>query len=178
MAISVRRIRPDEGPAFRAIRLAAIQDSPQAFGSSLAEIEARPEAYCEERARTGAAGNENVLFVAEKGNRWVGVVGGFISDATAMRSVDLVSMWVHPDYRGQGVGRRLVDQLVMWAREGGAERVVLWVTTGNDPAILLYRRCGFRETGNTQRLPSHPELREQEMVLDLTEAAGNVRDAP
>ena len=170
MPVSVRRIRPDEGPAFRAVRLQALQDSPQAFGSTLAETQARPDTYWEGRARSGAEGHENVLFLAEDGDRWVGVAGGFVNGATAARSVDLVSMWVHPAYRGRGVGRRLVDQVVVWARERGAERVDLWVTRGNGPATLLYEQCGFRATGSTQPLPSHPDLLEQEMTLDCREA--------
>src|SRR5579859_2143547 len=99
MPVSVRRIRPDEGQAFRDIRLQAIQDSPQAFGSSLAETLAQPDTYWEERGKSGAVGQENVVFVAEDVDRWVGVVAGFVRNATAMRSVDLVSMWVHPGYR-------------------------------------------------------------------------------
>lgn len=170
MAVSVRRIRPDEGPAFRAIRLQAMRDSPQAFGSTLTETQARPDAYWEGRARSGAEARENVLFVAEDVDRWVGIVAGFIDDATATRSVALVSLWVHPAYRGQGVGRQLVGQIVAWAREREARRVVLWVTQGNDAATSLYQRCGFRATGNSQPLPSHPDLLEQEMTLDCTDA--------
>ena len=177
MSVSVRRIRPDEGQAFRDIRLQAIQDSPQAFGSSLQETLARPDTYREERARSGAVGQENVVFVAEDIDRWVGVVAGFVLNATAVRSVDLVSMWVHPAYRGQGIGRRLVDQVVAWARERGAEHVALWVTQDNNAATLLYQRCGFRETGNTQQLPSHPEQPEQEMVAHTTEAGRTICDS-
>jgi GNAT superfamily N-acetyltransferase len=164
----IRRIRPGEGPAFRSIRTEAIGDSPRAFGSSLAEIEARPDTYWQERARTGAEGNDNVLYVAEDDGRWIGIVGGFIDDdAAGARSVDLISMWVHPAYRREGVGRRLVEQVIAWARERGAVRVVLWVTGGNESATLLYRQTGFRETGATQAHPKYSGLVEHEMVLDL-----------
>jgi GNAT superfamily N-acetyltransferase len=164
---SVRRIRPDEGPAFRAIRLEAIAESPTAFGSTLAEIEGRPAHYWDERARTGAAGDENVLVVADEGGRWVGIAGGFLVESADARTADLVSMWVHPAHRGRQVGRRLVEHVATWARDRRARHLVLWVTEGNDTAITLYARCGFIVTGATQPLPSHPNLREQEMVLDL-----------
>src|SRR5438270_13320294 len=81
--IAIRRIRPDEGPAFRAIRLQALEESPTAFGSTVAETEARPLEYWKGRAMTGAAGQECVVFVAEVGGRWVGVAGGFVDDSTA-----------------------------------------------------------------------------------------------
>ena len=165
--IAVRRIRPDEGPAFRAIRLEAIGESPTAFGSTLGETAARPPEYWHGRARRGAAGAESVLFAALDAERWIGVVGGFVDDSGDCRTVDLVSMWVHPEYRAQGVGRRLVEQVVTWSKERSARRVVLWVTEGNDSAVSLYRRSGFRETGETQPHPSHPDLRERQMVLEL-----------
>jgi GNAT superfamily N-acetyltransferase len=165
--VSIRRTRPDEGPAFRAIRLEAIRESPTAFGSTLAETAARPLEYWQDRVRRGATGSESVLFAAVDGERWIGVVGGFVDDSTDARSVDLVSMWVHPEHRGQGVGRRLVEQVVAWAKERSARRVVLWLTEGNDRAVTLYRRSGFRETGETQPHPSRPDLAERRMVMEL-----------
>lgn len=165
---SIRRIRPDEGPALRTIRLQAIADSPIAFGSTLAETEGRPAEYWEGRARGAAAGQDNILFVAEDAGTWVGLAGGYVDDERADASPDLISMWVHPAYRGRGIGRRLVEQVVLWAREREAPRVVLWVTEGNDSAAGLYARCGFRDTGGRQPLPSHPGMVEREMELRLT----------
>ncbi len=153
--------------AFRAIRRRAIGESPRAFGSTPAEIEARPPRYWEERARQGAEGVDNVLLVADHGATWVGVVAGFLDDAASARGVDVVSMWVDPAYRGQGLGRALIEAVLDWARERRAVQATLWVTENNAPAMTLYRRAGFTETGDTQALPSHPELSEVKMVLDL-----------
>ncbi|MBV9279825.1 MAG: GNAT family N-acetyltransferase, partial [Chloroflexi bacterium] len=130
----IRQIRADEGEQFRAVRLQAIADSPSAFGSTLAETQARPPAYWAHRAARGAAGEETVLFVAEEAGGWVGVVGGFLEEEGGARSVDLVSMWVNPAYRRQGLARQLVERLIAWAHDRGAERVALWVTETNAAA--------------------------------------------
>lgn len=164
--VTIRRIRSDEGPAFRAIRLRAIAESPLAFGSTLPETETRPAAYWDGRARSGAEGIENILLVAEAEQRWVGIVGGFLEGAG--RRVDIVSMWVDPACRGRGAGRDLIEAVLAWAREHQMERAVLWVTESNGPAIALYRRAGFIETGARQPLPSHPHILEMEMVRDLS----------
>jgi ribosomal protein S18 acetylase RimI-like enzyme len=163
----VRQVRSTEGARFRAIRLQAIEDSPSAFGSTLAETEARPMTYWHDRVAQAAAGEESVLFVAEDDTTWVGIVGGFLGETEGMKSVALISMWVDPAYRGQGLGRQLVERIITWAQHHGARHVELWVTEQNDPAISLYIRCGFQTTGETQQLPSNPDLLEQRMILDL-----------
>ncbi|HEY0003139.1 MAG TPA: GNAT family N-acetyltransferase [Actinoplanes sp.] len=50
---------------------------------------------------------------------------------------------VHADFRGGGLGRRLVDDGVAFARAMGAARLALDVATGNAAATALYRRAGF-----------------------------------
>jgi GNAT superfamily N-acetyltransferase len=50
---------------------------------------------------------------------------------------------VAPDARLEGVGRRLIDQLVDYAGRKGYPQV--WVATGPS-AIAFYERCGFTQT--------------------------------
>jgi ribosomal protein S18 acetylase RimI-like enzyme len=52
-------------------------------------------------------------------------------------------MGILPDYRGQGIGRRLLQAALAAARNFGLERVELAVLTNNAPAISLYRSLGF-----------------------------------
>lgn len=65
---------------------------------------------------------------------------------TTDRTVELISMWVDPFARGNGVGDALVGAVVEWARSSGARRVTLDVTEQNLHAIALYRRHGFAQT--------------------------------
>ncbi|SRR5579883_1136258 len=165
--VQIRRIRADEGMRLREIRLRALAEAPTAFGSTLAEGEQLPEAAWRERASAAAAGRQRSLFVAEDGERWLGLSGGVIDEGTPPGEVELVSMWVDPAARGLGLGRRLVEAVAEWAREGGATRLRLWVTEGNAPAIALYARCGFVMTGETLPHGWHPTLRELLMTRPL-----------
>src|SRR5689334_14527241 len=128
--MQIRRIRADEGMRLREIRLRALAEAPTAFGSMLAESEQVPEAAWQERAGAAATGAQRRLFVAEDGERWLGLAGGVIDDETPPGEVELVSMWVDPAARGSGLGRQLVDAVADWARAGGATRLRLWVTEG------------------------------------------------
>jgi GNAT superfamily N-acetyltransferase len=165
MEIAIRRIRGDEGPALEACRLAALKESPSAFGSTYAAEANRPEEWTA-RAQAGAAGVDRVTFFALMGDEVVGLAGGFRPE-TEQFVVELVSMWAAPDARRAGLGRGLVGAVVGWAREVSATTVRLWVTRGNAPAHSLYESLGFRETGETQPLPSDLSLVEVCMTLDL-----------
>ena len=57
-------------------------------------------------------------------------------------------MSVHPDFRGLGVGKALLGQLIQWAEANPRlERVELNVLASNQAAIGLYKKLGFIEEG-------------------------------
>lgn len=149
--VSVRRIRPYDAEILRTTRLAALLDTPSAFARTHAEEVEYPADEWASRARRGSAGAASTTFFAAVDGEIVGLVGGFRVEPS--RGVELVSMWVAPEGRGRGVGAALVDAVVEWA---GDDRVELWVTRGNEPAIGLYERCGFTMTDEVQPLPSDP----------------------
>lgn len=167
-AVEVRRIRPDEGLRLRTLRLHALGNAPLAFGSNLAREEAFPEATWHERAAGGASGTERATFIAEDGGQWVGMATGVAhhpdgDDCSPM----LIGMFVEASQRGRGVGAALVERVAEWVRTLGAERLFLWATSTNQPAIALYERCGFALTGQTRPLDHTPSLSEVLMVRSL-----------
>jgi len=151
MAISTRRIRSADGRLLKATRLAALLDTPSAFGSSYEAEAPQSDVRWAELAAERAEGRDHATYFALDGDAVVGLVGGHRS-ADGER-VDLVSMWTDPSARGRGVGDVLVDAVVEWADGSPVE---LWVTRGNDAALRLYERCGFAVTGDVQPLPSDP----------------------
>jgi GNAT superfamily N-acetyltransferase/DNA-binding HxlR family transcriptional regulator len=58
---------------------------------------------------------------------------------------ELKRMWVDPDSRGLGVGRRLLESLEALARENGARVLHLETNDALEEAVELYRRAGFVE---------------------------------
>jgi GNAT superfamily N-acetyltransferase len=166
MPLTIRRVRRDEGDALRAIRLAALKESPFAFASTYEGEAARTDDEWTARARLGAEGVHRVTFFASVNDRIVGLVGGLRPQADGF-VVDLVSMWTAPEVRRAGVGRALVGAVLDWAREISAPTVGLWVTDGNVAAHRLYESIGLCETGESQRLPSDPSKDEVRMTLSL-----------
>jgi GNAT superfamily N-acetyltransferase len=133
--MKIRRIRADEGLALRALRLAALADSPMAYGSTFAREDAYAEAVWHERAAAGAAGGNVVTIVAEQDGRLTAMASGLGSGPeTQDRShPTMVGVFVEPTSRRQGVGVALIEAVVGWARSRSSARLTVWITDYGRP---------------------------------------------
>lgn len=141
----------------RELRLRALADAPDAFGSTLAAEEAQREA----------------TWVAwlERGPWWVAAdEGGDVGLVAGGHRRDLpwvFSMWVDPARRGSGIAAALLDAVVDWASGLGAAKVGLDVTDRAPTARRAYLRYGFVPTGVTERLDRDPSIVLEELVFTL-----------
>ncbi|MEO9510861.1 MAG: GNAT family N-acetyltransferase [Flavobacteriaceae bacterium] len=53
-------------------------------------------------------------------------------------------MFTDPDFRGQGVNAKIVDELKIWSLEKGFKEIRLTVYQDNIPAIKAYEKVGFK----------------------------------
>lgn len=58
--------------------------------------------------------------------------------------VELRKMYLRPEYRGKGTGRRLLDHALASARELGFRRIELETNSKLVEAVRMYERYGFR----------------------------------
>lgn len=159
----VRRLRPDEWRELREIRLRALADAPDAFGSTLGEEESDGD----DAWRSWATHPERVVIVADEGGRFVGMASGGPAPV-GERVAGLYAMWVEPAARGTGVAEALVAGVEEWAAENGYPVIGLGVTTTNARAIALYARLGYADTGGRMPLREGTDLQIQIMTKRLT----------
>ncbi|HTU28247.1 MAG TPA: GNAT family N-acetyltransferase [Solirubrobacteraceae bacterium] len=152
----VRRLRRDEAELLRALRLRALTESPRAFGAALEDEAELPPSEWHARARAGAAGEQQVVFVALDDEQPVGMAGGRWFER-AESTIALWGMWVDPTARGTGVATTLVAAVRDWASAAGAQRLRLGVVADGAAAIRFYERLGFRREGEMQRLRRDPD---------------------
>jgi L-amino acid N-acyltransferase YncA len=57
------------------------------------------------------------------------------------------SVYVHRDYRGQGVGRLVLDELIRLGRDHGFHAVIARIVGGHEASIALHQECGFEAVG-------------------------------
>ena len=72
---------------------------------------------------------------------------GYICRWLVGDEVHVLNIAVHPEYRGQGLGRRLVESVIAEADQAGARLVTLEVRRENAEARGLYRKLGFVDAG-------------------------------
>lgn len=158
--VSVREVADDEWELVRDVRLAGLLQAPDAFASTYA----REAPYTEEQWR-GWFSDRSVLFFpyVDGDVEPAGLAGVLVKDGDAQ----LVAMWVRPGARGRGVGEALVHAAAGWAKSRQHATMYLWVAESNEPARRLYERCGFAATGESQPLPSNPDLTEIRMLRPL-----------
>ena len=144
--VAIRPVRADEWRRWRMTRLRMLRDDADFFSTRYDDMVREPDRTWKEWIAEAAAGTDKTLFVAEENGEWLGVVGAF--GRVDPQEVQLISMWVDPRARGRGVARDLIRAVGTWAAARGSERVVLFVQEANEPAQQLYRRAGFRPTGD------------------------------
>jgi RimJ/RimL family protein N-acetyltransferase len=139
--MNVRVLQADDAAAFQVLRLRALREHPESFGSSYEEEEGRD---LDEIARSFTAKGSS-MFGAYDGTQLIGMTSLNRSQrAKTCHRAMLGAMYVAPEARGQGVGRALIDAALSQARTiDGLEDVVLAVTVGNEAARHLYAQAGF-----------------------------------
>ena len=121
----------------------------------LAQIEALPLERIQAFVKESVAGDA-IQFFALDAERVVGWADIFPAWAQAVAHCGSLGMGVHPLYRGQGLGERLLTACIEKAWVSGLTRVELEVRADNLPAIALYEKLGFQ----------HEALKVQAMRFD------------
>ena len=70
---------------------------------------------------------------------------------------EISNVAVHPDFRGKGISRKMLNILMREAREDGVQAFTLEVRAGNGIAINLYESLGFRTEGVRRGYYDHPK---------------------
>ncbi len=90
---------------------------------------------------TDAQDDRAAAWIAERGGRRVGCVFCVPGDVEATAKLRI--LLVHPDGRGCGLGGRLVDTAIDFARRAGYERMQLWTNHPLEAARRIYLSRGF-----------------------------------
>ena len=138
----IRRLVPADARLFREIRLEALQQVPEAFGSTFEQESSQSLGQFEEVLTKadvfGAFRNTDLLGMA-----------GYRTQAGAKRAHKgfLWGMYVRAIARGTGIAKPLVEAVLDHARQH-VELVQLSVVAENETAQRLYRSCGFVAYGH------------------------------
>src|ERR1043166_4441684 len=144
--MQIRTLLPADAADFQALRLRGLRETPGACARRWGEGRAQPVESVAERIATNRDG---FILGAFEGAALVGVVG--MQRERHLKHAHKMVLWgmyVVPDARGRGVGRRLVDEALRQAfARPGIRQVNLGVNAANAPALALYEAAGFTSFG-------------------------------
>ncbi len=113
-----------------------------------ATFDVEPKTDSEQRAWFAKHGPRNPILVAELD----GVVVGWASlsewsDRCAYSDTAEISAYVKQEFRGRGIGRRLMEAIIQEGEKVGLHTVIARITEGNKQSIHLHESLGFEHIG-------------------------------
>jgi ribosomal protein S18 acetylase RimI-like enzyme len=84
----------------------------------------------------------------------------------------VLRLYVHPDYRGRGLGRRLLERTRDDLFAHGAERINAMVLAANEPGNEFYRRFGFEKVAEGETTIGGETYPEHTYTLERDDESG------
>lgn len=95
----------------------------------------------------------SAYFVTEKNGELIGGAGIFPTEGLPANTCELVKMYLHKSARGMGLGRYMIDQCILTAKEKGFTQIYLETMPELKKAVSVYEKFGFhylnRPMGNS-----------------------------
>jgi Sortase and related acyltransferases len=142
--MEIRLLDRHDAPAYQALRLQALRDSPQAFSASVGDEAGRSLDEVAARLVPAADGSVRTFGVFAEGE-----LAGFVAlihpqRAKLRHGAELAGMYVAPAHRRRGCGAALLGTAIAHARAiDGVRQLGLSVNATNTAAKALYRAVGF-----------------------------------
>lgn len=159
-AVRIQQVTEDDWQTVRDVRLRALREDPEVFGSSLAREEMFAETHWRMRLRAATT------WVVDDAGTPRGLVGMIQEPGSPTSDRHVVQLWVAPEARRQGMAWALLDAVWTAAKAERAATVSLWVADDNHAAGDLFVRAGFVRT--QERHPITPDRSRAEERLVLT----------
>ena len=109
-----------------------------------------------------------------------GIVKGWaalsaVSARAVYAGVAEVSVYIGESWRGQGVGRALLERLIDESEKNGIWTLQASIFPENDSSIALHQSCGFREVGKRERIAQLHDVWRDTILLERRSKLVGVR---
>lgn len=158
----LRRCEPDDAALLQEISVRSVVESPGSFGQTVAEVRGQEPSWWADLARECALGGPHSAWFLVVEGQPCGMGYGIRSrDGTGR----IGHMWVAPEVRRQGHGRRMLQTVLTWAAGWGATEMGLWAPKDEPAALALRRSAGFVPNGREQE--HRPGMHILEMIRSM-----------
>lgn len=140
---AVRAMTAADWPQVEAIFAAGIAGGEATFETATPEWEAFD---------AGKLAQPRLVAVGDDGAVRGWVAASRVSTREAYRGVIEHSVYVHPDHRGEGIGRLLLDAFIAASEDAGVWTIQSSVFPENTASLRLHEAAGFRVVGRRERI--------------------------
>lgn len=163
----VKKLDKNDWGDYREIRLEALKNEPDAFGSDYSEYKNKEDSYWVDRLSLSGEENGRSFLCAVLDNNNFMSVGGAYQDEN--NEWNIIAIYTKKEFRGIGAGSLLLSRILEELKNRGIKEVFLRVNVERAPAISLYKKFGFKiiKTVTDQILGDGKPHEEHEMFLDL-----------
>lgn len=141
MKVTIKKLTINDLEDFKTIRLSALFNAPQMFGSTYEREVNQPLEFFSYPIENYA------VFAAYVENKVVGLT--VFSQNTGMKDkhkAQITSVYVLPEFRQKGIANQILNEVLRYGKQH-AEQILLSVVESNESAIKLYKKHGFQVYG-------------------------------
>ena len=141
--ITIGKLPPEKWQEYKALRLRALHDDPQAFSEPLEQALTYPDERWQQRSAEAYEGKESLIVFARSGGQLVGMIGAFFPPKE--KGVGIIfGVYVAPEVRDKGVSKLLLEALLHELKTNPTIATVkLEVNKAQLAAVKLYKPFGF-----------------------------------
>ena len=162
MGIKIRPVALDDAKGVLEVLNSVVREQKYSSFDRILTVE-------EERQFIASLGERSGFFVAELDGRILGfqTIEPFATHTSAMDHVGIIGTFVHADFRGQGIGRRLAKASFKFAWEKGYQKAVIYVRASNRAAQKFYWELGFVPKGTLEKQVKIGEEYDDEVFMEM-----------
>jgi len=147
--IRISKLLPADWQKYKDLRLEALREDSLAFGASYAEASKHDDNHWQKRLEN----SENIILVAWDNGKAIAMAAAYREEGEKVSHIAYIwGVYVGAIYRGQGIGKKLLKDLLKEIDEiGGIEKINLNVNTTQQSAVQLYENVGFKIIGTLHK---------------------------
>ena len=154
--IIIRKAQPKDAMQYHTLGLLVWRDAYKHIFPE--EVFVEKEAKINKKIATFAqdcvTNNNQIVLVAESDSKIIAFMFGLrksnYQHFADMGYADLVALYIHPNFQHKGLGRKLKDKFVEWAKQNGATKFVIGVLKDNKQGRSAYEKWGGKLESYTQ----------------------------
>lgn len=120
----------------------------EAVLNTVATFDTVPRTLAQQEAWFDAHGERHPIVVAEQDGQVVGWASlNAYSDRLAYERTAELSLYIHSNHRGQGMGQQLTEAVLKAGKSAGLHTVLSRIVEGNESSIYIHEKWGFHHVG-------------------------------